>query len=430
MNLVLVVLLLQSFFMPPRLAVENPAAVTPVPQKIKKDFDKMWARFRTGKEDVKVMKDAEKLLKSQIDSEPVLTLEAYIDLYAGRYPDAERKLATVLAHNPQNRIAVSYLAEISFARQDYARASELYSKLLAIDSSRGDVEPKRQKALLLATENLLRNAAKAENENRLTEAESMYREALRIAPAEPFLHGELGELLLREKKWDEAVVQFRRQIQLNGPNDEAQRHLAEALMNLGRTDEARSLLEELRKTGNADDILEAKVKELEDLGRWGADIQEFRRIESSTTLTREQLSAMIVRYFPQVTEFRQTPQIVTDTEASWASLEIQTIVGVGLVDPFLNHTFQPSKKVSREEFAVALARLSRLLGLFANAAPPVPARDLAPRNPLYSDVQLTVALGLMTLDEAGNFNVNGSVSGEEAVNAIERLSDLLRQKTG
>jgi len=141
MNLVLVVLLLQSFFMPPRLAVENPAAVTPVPQKIKKDFDKMWARFRTGKEDVKVMKDAEKLLKSQIDSEPVLTLEAYIDLYAGRYPDAERKLATVLAHNPQNRIAVSYLAEISFARQDYARASELYSKLLAIDSSRGDVNP-------------------------------------------------------------------------------------------------------------------------------------------------------------------------------------------------------------------------------------------------------------------------------------------------
>src|ERR1051325_3451820 len=111
MNLVLVALLLQSFFMPPRLAVENPAAVTTVPQKLKKDFDKLWIRFRTGKEDSKVLKDSEKILKNQKDFDTVLRPQAYIDLYAGRYPDAERKLATVLDRDPLHRIALSYLAD-------------------------------------------------------------------------------------------------------------------------------------------------------------------------------------------------------------------------------------------------------------------------------------------------------------------------------
>ena len=430
MNLVLIALLMQSFFMPPRTAVENPAVVTPVPKQLKKDYDKLWARFLTGKEDPKIIKDSANLLKKEKDFEPVLMLGAYVDLYAGRRAEAERKLETVLARNPRHRIATNYLADLTFARQEYARASELYARLLALDGARTDVEPKRQKAFLLATENLLRNAAKAEQENRPAEAEAIYREALRIAPNEPILHAGLGELLLRQQKWDEALEQFRRQLELDKSSEDGQRHLAEALMNLGRTEDARAVLDRLRETGNGDEELERRVKELDDLGRWGDDIDQLRQIESSAALTRDQLSAVIVRYFPQVMEFRQTPEIVTDTGDSWARLEIQTIVGVGLIEPLPNHTFQPSRTVSRGELAVVIGRLSRLLGLSAASTPAIPMTDLAVSHPLYSDVQLALSFGMLSLDDAGNFDINGSVSGEEAVSCARQLLELLRVKPG
>src|SRR5688500_6821636 len=144
MNFVLVALLLQSFFMPPRIAVENPAVVTTVPKQLKKDYDKLWSRFMTGKEDPRVIKDSANILKKQKDFEPVLTMLGYVDLYAGRWSEAEQKFETVLARDPKHRIAMNYVAELAFAKRDYAKASDLYARLLAVDPTRTDVEPKRQ----------------------------------------------------------------------------------------------------------------------------------------------------------------------------------------------------------------------------------------------------------------------------------------------
>src|SRR5687767_12087305 len=54
MKSVLLALLLQSLLMPPRVSLENPAAMSPIPQKLKKDYDKAWSRFLTTKEDAKL----------------------------------------------------------------------------------------------------------------------------------------------------------------------------------------------------------------------------------------------------------------------------------------------------------------------------------------------------------------------------------------
>src|SRR5262249_32783514 len=144
----------------------------------------------------------------------------------------------------------------------------------------------------------------------------------------------------------------------------------------------------------------------------------------------EQFAALLVRYFPQIAELPQNPQIVTDTQDSWADPEIQTIVRVGLIDPNPNHTFQPSSIVSRGEFARTLARLSGMLGLRASSGPPIPTVDLAPNTALYPDVQLVLGFGALTLDDAGQFNASGSVSGEQAVHAATRLLQLLKERTG
>src|SRR5262245_33676254 len=179
-NPVIVGLLLQFVAVPPRTILENPAIRTPVPNKVQKDYDKLWILFVRGADDAKLIKDSDKLLKKNRDLFQLVIVQAYVDLYAKRIPEAEKKFELVLKSQPKNRIALSQLAELALAREEYARANDLYTRLLEADPGRSDLETKRQKALLLATENLIRNASKAEQENREAEAEAFYRQALSI----------------------------------------------------------------------------------------------------------------------------------------------------------------------------------------------------------------------------------------------------------
>lgn len=398
MKLLLILLLVQSLPLPPRAAMENPAVVSPIPPKLKKDYDKFWARFTAAADDAKLVKDLDNVLKKQKNFDALLMIKAYIDLFKANGAGAVQTFEQALAINPDNRIAQYYLAELAFANGDYARASVLYTQLLAADRTRTDLEMKRQKAHLQATENLLRSAAQAESENRLADAEAFYRQALNIVPNEPLLRLRLADLLTRANKMAEAAVE---------------RKIAEGLMP--------------RKPGVAARSEEAKVNELEDLGRWGNDIDLFHQIKGAESLTRERFATLIVRYFPQITELRQNSQIVTDIGNSPAVADIHTVLGIGLMDLLPNHTFEPSTEVTRGDFAVAMARLIRLLGLSATDAPPLSAPDLASTNAQYADVQLVVGYGLMKLQDEGYFNVAGKLSGQEAVDAAERLLRSFQQ---
>jgi predicted Zn-dependent protease len=201
--LILAVVLQSLLALPPRTAMENPAAASEVPQKLKKDYDLAWTRFVTSKDDGKLVKDLDKILQKQKTFDAVWTLEGYIALYKGEDATAREKFTQAVTANPKNRIATYYLAEIAYAHNEYARAATLYAQLLSIGTTRSEIETKRQKAFLLATDNLLRGAARAEGENRLSEAEGFYREALKLAPNEPTLHIRLAELLTKENKKDE-----------------------------------------------------------------------------------------------------------------------------------------------------------------------------------------------------------------------------------
>ena len=393
-------LLLQSALpLPPRTGMENPAAVSKIPPKIQKDYDKLWARFVAGKTDSQLTKDLDNLLKKQKMFDPAVTLQAYLELFKGNDAGASQKFQQAFSLNPANRIAIYYLAELAYAHRDYAQANRYYSLLLSADSSRTDVEPKRQKALLMATDELLRSAALAENGNRLNDAEQLYKQALTILPDDPTLHLRLAELLGKENKADAAA---------------AQRKIAEDLAPRRNPETARN-------------NPEPKRDDLEDLGRWGRDINAFREIQNSAALTREQIAAVLVRYFPQVTERPQIPQIVTDIENSWARSEIQAVVDLGLLDTLPNHTFDPAASVTRGEFATALARLVRVLSLSVVDTAPILTPDVAPTNAQYPDIQLVLGRGLMNLQDSGAFGISDNVSGQDAVRAAEQLLRTFQQ---
>jgi tetratricopeptide (TPR) repeat protein len=400
MNTVFITLLLlqSSLLLPARSALENPSAVSKIPPKIQKDYDKLWSRFVAGKSDSQVIKDLDSLLKKQKSFDPAVTIQGYIDLYKGNDPGAAQKFQQAYSWNTANRIAVYYLAELAYAHREYAQANRFYSLLLSIDHNQTDVEPKRQKALLLATDELLRSALLAETDNRLNDAEQLYRQALIIVPNDPTLHLRLADLYTKQNKLDLASEQRKTAEELSPRRREVARNNAEP-----------------------------KADDLDDLGRWGQDIGLFREIQTSPVLTRERLSVILVRYFPQVTERPQIRQIVTDIESSPARSEIQTVIDLGLMDTFPNHTFDPLASVTRGDFATALTRLSQVLGVSPVTTPPIPTPDVAPTNPQYPQVQLVLGRGLMTLQDSGAFGISDGISGQDAVHAAELLLRSFQQ---
>src|SRR5678815_739172 len=218
MTLFLIVFLLQvQFVLPVRSTLEDPAASTPVPKQLQKDYDKLWKRFLTGKEDAKVFVDLDKFLKKNPDVLPAVEVQTYIDLYAGRLGDAERRLQSVLAKQPSDPMAALYLGEFAYSRGDFLRAHDLYSRLRTPGPSVPGLDMKRQRSLLLAMEGLLQEARRAAAENRLADAERSYRRALQLAPREPSLHGQLAGVLKRAGKAQEAEAELRLQTQYSGP---------------------------------------------------------------------------------------------------------------------------------------------------------------------------------------------------------------------
>ena len=107
MNLILLTLLLQSSLqLPPRNAMENPASVSPVPQKLWKDYEKMWTRFVSSKEDAKLLKDLDKQAKKQKNIDSLWVMQGYLHLYRGEDSAARETFTQAVQINSTTRIAL------------------------------------------------------------------------------------------------------------------------------------------------------------------------------------------------------------------------------------------------------------------------------------------------------------------------------------
>jgi len=389
MIVLLIPLLLQiQIALPQRSELVNPAAHSPVPKKLLKDYDKLWQRFVTATDDQKVFKELDKMSSKDADFVPALIVESYIDLYAGRRANAEEKFRTVLARHPDDPVALFYLAEFSYERNDFVKAAELYSRLLSGTNPFGPtVEMKSQRSFLLALDSLVQSARRAASENRPDEVAKLYNQALALAPEKTASRSQLAELFL-------------------GKPDGGVRGASENGVAGSNTQETEKAERE----------------------RWGDQIERFREIRHSESLTREQLAALLASYFPELGKSGEGP-VITDIEDSWAKTAILSVVKAELLDCMGNHAFQPSRTLTRSEFAGVISRLTRFLGLSPEMAAPIRPLDVVPDSALSAELQPVLSYRLMSLDNSGNFNVSANVSGEEAVNIAEKLLGLL-QKNG
>jgi hypothetical protein len=94
--------------------------------------------------------------------------------------------------------------------------------------------------------------------------------------------------------------------------------------------------------------------------------------------------------------------------------------------PFENHTFQPRAPVRRVDLAEASSALLRLL---ASSRPALQARlggrpsiaDVGPTHLNYPAVAASVSSGVVPLLDGNRFDITRTVTGAEAVAAIDRL---------
>ena len=145
--------------------------------------------------------------------------------HQGRFDDAQRLLATHLAHAAEDVEAWGLIAKLYLQRRDYAQARTSAATAVRLD-------PNHSEALYT-----LGRAHRASGT--LHAAEECYRRALALVPDHPDILTSLGVLMRARGATDEAIALYRRALAVNPGHPEAANNLGNALAAVGAAAEAR-----------------------------------------------------------------------------------------------------------------------------------------------------------------------------------------------
>jgi len=159
---------------------------------------------------------------------------------------------------------------------------------------------------------------------------------------------------------------------------------------------------------------------------------EYQSIETSPTITRAQLAALLGVRLDDVLKRapRSNAVVITDTRGSWATPWILSTARAGVMEVYPNHTFEPNMTVRRGDLAQAA---SQVLSLAATANPPLAAAlknargrfsDVSPGHLSYHAASVAVETGVMTVNSDGSFQLSRPVTGAEAIAAVNKLAEL------
>jgi tetratricopeptide (TPR) repeat protein len=277
------------------------------------------------------------------------------------------------------------------------------------------------------------DARKMAEAGRLPEARKLYQQAIAASPQSPFLYRELALVERRDGDLAAALVHAQKASELE-PSD------ARALVLIGEILEARDEGDAAIKAYTSaialepSETIEARIKALRDKAALTTLPDEYKTIDTSPTVSRAQLAALIgVRLGPVLKlAGGGTAVVMTDTRSTWAAPWILTVTQAGVMEVYPNHTFQPSAQIRRVELARAASNVLSIIGRgnpamagkWREAANRQRFRDVMPTNPNYAIVSLVVEAGVMAAGPDGAFQPSRYATGAEAVAAVRKLQDV------
>lgn len=319
-------------------------------------------------------------------------------------------------------------AQLALGNRPAALAS--FESAVAIDPALTAIRARLDALRFRVLEDDIAAARKAADAGRLAEARRLYEQALAASPDSPFLHRELAAVERRDNNLASALAHAIRASELD-PNEPRTfillGEIYEGLSEFAKATEAYATAMVL----DPNDALNAKIEALRERAAFAAMPPEYQAIETSETVTRAQLAAVIgVQLEPFLKRARRRPAIImTDTRGNWALPWILSVTRAGIMEPLPNHSFQPTAIVRRGDLADAV---SRVLGLIAAEKPKLAASwrnarrrfpDLPPGHLSHPAASVAVEAGVMTAMADGGFQLSRPVTGAEVVKAVRKLRD-------
>jgi tetratricopeptide (TPR) repeat protein len=384
-------------------------------------------------------------------------------LQAGDFRSAERDLAVALRATPAfypAETASGYVAlaqadakaalthfDRALARQfDYTsalvgkgqallalnRESEAiaaFEAALAVNPTLVDLRRRVEVLRFRNAERGLAAARQAARDGRPDEAIRAYTAAIASSPESAFLYRELAAVERQTGDADGALTHFRKAVELDPGDASSHAQVGELLEARGDSGGALAAYgASLALEANA--TVEGKRDALVARGEFLKLPESYRAIEAAPQVTRGDLAALIgVRLGPLLqTMPMRDASVITDVRTHWAEPWIMAVARAGAMEPYDNHTFQPGSVVRRIDLAQALSPM------LARAASPVLLQqwqgarvnlsDLAPDHLAFPAASLAAASGVLTISPDGQFQPSRIVTGQEAVEAIQRLAAI------
>lgn len=338
-----------------------------------------------------------------------------------------------LAHNPAYAPALAGKGESLLALGRTGAATDAFEAALAADPSLTMVRGRVDVLKFRGVQQHIEDARKAAAAGKLDESRRGYLAAIAASPESAFLYRELATIEQKSGDAPSALVHAQQAATLD-PAD------ARALMLVAEILEGRSEWTKAADAYAAANALEPsettalKADQMREKAAFEAMPAEYKSIETSPTVTRAQLAALLgTRLGDILRRAPGKPVVVTDVRANWAAPWIQSVLRAGVIEPFANHAFQPNGVVRRGDLAQAV---SRLLTLIAADKPRLASRwrdarpkfaDIGPAHLLYPAAARSVSAGVMAPFDGDTFQLTRPVTGAEARDSVSTLEALARK---
>jgi tetratricopeptide (TPR) repeat protein len=336
--------------------------------------------------------------------------------------------------NPRYAPALAGRGEALLALGEREMALESFEAALNADSRLETLRSRVEVLRFRGLQDDLAEARKLADSGRLREARTAYEAAITASPQSPFLYRELAIVERRDGDLTAALTHAQEAAELD-PNDSRSQILIgeihESQRDFTKAVDAYSAALAIEPS----EELSNRIEDLRERAAFDAMPAEYRTIESSPTVSRAQLAALLgVRLDEVLKRSRSRNAVVmTDTRGHWALPWVLSTVRAGLMEVYPNHTFQPETLVRRGDLALAASRAlsaiaadnPRLAASWRNARRQFP--DVSPGHLSYPAASLVVESGVMTTFEDGSFQLGRPVAGSEAVAAVRALEAFAKR---
>ena len=393
---------------------------------------------------------------------------AWTILQAGDARAAERGFSALLKETPGFYPAAAGLGYASLARKDASAALAHFEKALDASPTYAPALAGRGEALLISgrldaaldafqaalsadpaltslrsrvdvlkfrsVQQHIETARKAAEGGKSEDARHEYLAAIAASPQSAFLYRELAAVERKAGDTSSALVHAEQAVALDPADARALTLIAEVREDNGEWTKAAEAYAAVQAVEPSDAVT-AKVEAMREKAAFDTLPAEYRGIETSPTVTRAQLAALLgVRLDDLIRGARgANAAVITDLRGNWAAPWILAVTRARIMEPFPNHTFQPGGTVRRVDLAQAV---SRVLSLIAEEKPRLAARwrdprprfsDVAPGHLQYPAAARSVSAGIMSPVEGDAFQPARPVTGAEAVDAVGKLAALAKR---